>query len=118
PARRSDSTAPFFDPSWRSPARVRCNNAAMIDPAGDQVLGAQDPAGDQVSDAQIVKRLFDAFNSRDVEAGLAPLHQEIVFEPVSGAVLNEGEPYRGHEGMRRYFAHVDEHWRELQVNPI
>jgi ketosteroid isomerase-like protein len=77
-----------------------------------------DPVGDRASDVEVVRTLFDAFNGRDVERGLSLLHPEIVFEPVSGAVLNEGEPYRGHDGMRQYFAHVEEHWRELTVKPV
>ena len=67
---------------------------------------------------EIAQQLFDAFNVRDLDAALALLRPEIVFEPVSGAVLNDGEPYRGHEGMRRYFADVRAHWRELTVNPM
>ena len=66
----------------------------------------------------IAQRLFDAFNARDLDGTLALLHPDVVFEPVSGAVLNDGEPYRGHEGMRRYFADVQDHWSELIVNPV
>jgi ketosteroid isomerase-like protein len=66
---------------------------------------------------EIAQLLFDAFNSRELDATLALLHPEIVFEPVSGAVLNDGEPYRGHEGMRRYYSDVQAHWRELTVDP-
>jgi hypothetical protein len=70
------------------------------------------------SSTDIVQQLFDAFNARDLPAALSLLHPEIVFEPVSGAVLNDGEPYRGHAGMRRYFADVQEHWQELTVHPV
>jgi ketosteroid isomerase-like protein len=70
------------------------------------------------SSTDIVQQLFDAFNARDLPAALSLLRPEIVFEPVSGAVLNDGEPYRGHAGMRRYFADVQEHWRELTVHPV
>lgn len=66
---------------------------------------------------EIAQLLFDAFNARKLEVTLALLHPEIVFEPVSGAVLNDGEPYHGHEGMRRYYADVRAHWRELTVDP-
>jgi ketosteroid isomerase-like protein len=66
---------------------------------------------------EIAQLLFDAFNARDLDAILALLDPQIVFEPVSGAVLNDGEPYRGHEGMRRYHADVQAHWRELTVQP-
>jgi ketosteroid isomerase-like protein len=67
---------------------------------------------------EIAQQLFDAFNARDVDGALSLLHPDVVFEPVSGAVLNDGEPYRGREGMRRYFADVRAHWRELTVNPV
>ncbi len=67
---------------------------------------------------EIAQQLFDAFNARDVEGALSLLHPDVVFEPVSGAVLNDGEPYHGREGMRRYFADVRAHWRELTVNPV
>lgn len=70
------------------------------------------------SKTEIVQRLFDAFNARDLEVALLLLHPNVVFEPVSGAVLNDGEPYRGHAGMRHYFADVREHWRELTVDPV
>lgn len=67
---------------------------------------------------EIAQRLFDAFNARRLDDTLSLLHPDIVFEPVSGAVLNDGEPYRGHAGMRRYYADVQAHWRELTVNPV
>ena len=67
----------------------------------------------------LVMRMFDAFNRRDVEASLLPmLHRDVIFEPVSGVVMNEGKPYVGHEGIRLYFRHVAEHWQQLEVNPI
>ncbi|HEY1688446.1 MAG TPA: nuclear transport factor 2 family protein [Solirubrobacteraceae bacterium] len=73
---------------------------------------------DSFSEERAVSYLFAAFNSRDVEAGLSLLHPEIVFETVSGTVVNDGKPYRGHAGMRQYFADVQKHWHELQVNPV
>lgn len=66
----------------------------------------------------LVRRIFDAFNRRDVETVLRMLHRDIVFEPVSGTVMNEGRPYVGHSGVRLYFEHVAEHWQKLQVNPL
>ena len=70
------------------------------------------------SRTEIVQQLFDAFNARDLDAALLLLHPEILFEPVSGAILNGGEPYVGKEGMHRYFADVQEHWQELTVKPV
>ncbi|MGA8364072.1 MAG: nuclear transport factor 2 family protein [Solirubrobacteraceae bacterium] len=72
----------------------------------------------QCTRTETAQQLFDAFNARDLDGALGLLHPEIVFEPVSGAVLNDGEPYRGHEGMRGYFADVRAHWRELKVDPV
>lgn len=91
---------------WSDVSR-RCNNAIMSDfpRAGARADG-------------LVLRLFDAFNRRDLDSALSLLHENIVFEPVSGALLNAGEPYMGHDGIRLYFEHVSEHWQELQVNPI
>ncbi|MGA8352817.1 MAG: nuclear transport factor 2 family protein [Solirubrobacteraceae bacterium] len=67
----------------------------------------------------LVMRMFDAFNSRDVETSLLPmLHRDVVFEPVSGVVMNKGKPYIGHDGIRLYFRHVAEHWQQLEVNPM
>ncbi len=66
----------------------------------------------------LVRRLLEAFNRRDVDAVLCLLHEDVVFEPVSGVLLNFGQPYLGHAGVRLYFEHVAEHWRELQVTPF
>lgn len=77
-----------------------------------------DAHGDALSSEELIRRLFDAFNRRDTAEGLSMLHPDVVFEPVTGAVMNDGEPYRGHQGMLRYFKHVETHWRVLQVNPV
>jgi ketosteroid isomerase-like protein len=66
----------------------------------------------------LIPRLFEAFNNRDLKTALSMLHEDVVFEPISGALLNSGRPYVGHEGMRLYFEHISEHWQELQVNPF
>lgn len=70
------------------------------------------------SRTEIVQQLFNAFNARDLDTALSLLHPEIVFEPVSGAILNKGEPYVGEDGMRQYFADVQAHWQELVVKPV
>ncbi|MGH2833979.1 MAG: nuclear transport factor 2 family protein [Solirubrobacteraceae bacterium] len=67
---------------------------------------------------EVVRRLFAAFNARDLESVWSLLDPEIVFEPVSGAVLNDGEPYLGEQGMRRYIDDVRQHWQELTVSPV
>jgi ketosteroid isomerase-like protein len=67
---------------------------------------------------EVAARLFDAFNNRDQDAVLEMVHSDIVFEPVSAAVMSGGEPYRGHDGIRRYVSDVETYWDELTVRPV
>lgn len=51
----------------------------------------------------MLERLFAAFRERGVEGALELIHPE--FEAVIGPELSaEPDVYRGHEGLRRYFA--------------
>ncbi len=59
--------------------------------------------------------LFEAFSRRDLSNMLAWLHPELVFQPVTATVTQAGEPYRGHDGLRRYAADVETHWEELTI---
>jgi ketosteroid isomerase-like protein len=63
----------------------------------------------------MIETLFEAFNRRDVDAVLALCHPELEFVSVTAQFANRSQPYEGHEGMRRYFADVEETWDELQV---
>jgi ketosteroid isomerase-like protein len=64
-----------------------------------------------------VARLFDAFSCRDLPSVLGLLHPEVVFEPMTATVTQAGEPYRGHEGIRRYAQDVESYWEELTIHP-
>jgi ketosteroid isomerase-like protein len=66
---------------------------------------------------QVVARLFDAFSRREIEEALAFLHSEVVFQPMTAQVTRAGEPYCGHEGIRRYAADVESQWEELTLQP-
>jgi len=57
-------------------------------------------------------------SERDLADVLELVHPEIVFKPVSAAVIADGEPYCGHDGIRRYLADVETHWLELTVRPV
>jgi ketosteroid isomerase-like protein len=70
-----------------------------------------------LSKEDVVARLFDAFSRRDLEQILPLLHPDFVFEPMTARVTRGGEPYRGHEGMRRYVADVEAQWDELHLRP-
>lgn len=67
--------------------------------------------------AGLVRRLFDAFAARDVDALLEIVDPEIEFFGPTATVLNEGRCYRGHEGMRRYLRDAEALWEELDLDP-
>jgi ketosteroid isomerase-like protein len=69
------------------------------------------------SKESIVAQLFDAFSRRDLLSALPLLHPEVVFQPMTAEVTRAGEPYRGHEGIRRYTQDIESHWDELIVQP-
>lgn len=94
------------------------NEPATATAPSRTIRTVQSPRAMASSRTETAQQLFDAFNARDLYAALSLLHSDVVFEPVSGAVLNDGEPYRGKEGMHRYFADVQAHWRELTVKPV
>jgi ketosteroid isomerase-like protein len=64
-----------------------------------------------------VALLFEAFSTREIESSLALLAPDIVFQPMTAEVTRAGEPYRGHEGIRRYAADVEAQWDELTLHP-
>ncbi len=61
--------------------------------------------------------VFDAFNRRDVDAGLALVHEDVEFVAPTAEMANEGKPYIGHDGMRKYYDDVASVWIELEVTP-
>ncbi len=68
-----------------------------------------------LSNEDIVRTLFDAFSRRDLQGAMELMHQDIVFQPMTAAVTRAGEPYRGHEGIRRYTEDVETHWQRLTI---
>jgi ketosteroid isomerase-like protein len=65
----------------------------------------------------VVGRLFEAFSKRELTDVLELLHPEILFRPMTAEVTQAGEPYRGHEGIRRYTADIEAQWDELTLHP-
>lgn len=67
---------------------------------------------------ETVKAMYDAFNRRDVEGALAHVHPECEFRPAGTAALTGRDLYRGHDGVREYFADIARVWPGgLQVAP-
>jgi ketosteroid isomerase-like protein len=61
-----------------------------------------------------VRRLFPAFNRRDIAALLDTLDPDVEWVPIM-AVL-EGRVYRGHEGVKEWIEHLDEYWEFFEVD--
>lgn len=66
---------------------------------------------------EVVRRLFDAFSRRDLDAMLELVAPEVEFWAPTASFARSGEPYIGHDGMREYFADVERLWRTLEVVP-
>jgi ketosteroid isomerase-like protein len=65
----------------------------------------------------VVKAVFAAFATRDVEGVLALVAPDVEFRPMTSEVVGRTEPYRGHDGMRTYFADAARVWEELRLTP-
>jgi ketosteroid isomerase-like protein len=69
------------------------------------------------ANADIVRKVFDAFSRRDVPALVALSDPEIVFIPPTGRLAGRADPYVGHEGLRAYMADVARVWEDLRSEP-
>lgn len=67
--------------------------------------------------ADIVRRLFEAFSRRDARAVSELCAPDVEFVPVTLGLAGREEPYRGREGIRRYFADTARLWQELRAEP-
>ena len=75
-------------------------------------------AGARVRDAEeTVQQLFRAFERRDADELCAACSQDVVFTAVTGALAHREEPYRGHEGVRRYLRDAARVWQEGRPEP-
>ena len=64
-------------------------------------------------DQEAVRRGIEAYNRGDVEGMLETTAEDVVMVPVRS--LLEGGEYRGHDGVRRFMADMDEDWVERAV---
>ena len=71
------------------------------------------PAG-VTSDIDVVRGIYTAFAARDLQGMLALLSPDCELHlRGTQARIGREEPYRGHEGMREYYADVERTWEEL-----
>jgi ketosteroid isomerase-like protein len=68
-------------------------------------------------DVDVVRAIYAAFAARDIEGALDFVSPEceIHLEGTASAAGRRG-PYRGHDGLRQYFADVEQVWHELEVH--
>ena len=67
-------------------------------------------------DVQLVRRVFDAINERDVDAMLAAYHPDADLSTLTSQLV-QGNAYRGHSGIRDYFSSFTDVWDELRLDP-
>lgn len=71
------------------------------------------PAG-VTRDIDVVRAIYAAFAARDLEAAIARLAEDCELHlRGTAARIGRTEPYRGHAGMRQYFADVQRTWEDL-----
>ncbi len=73
------------------------------------------PAG-LTEDVDVVRAIYAAFAARDLDAALPHIAAdcELRFEGTA-TIAGRSDPYRGHEGIRQYFADVSSVWDHLAV---
>jgi ketosteroid isomerase-like protein len=69
-------------------------------------------------DIAIVERLLAAYNRADAEAALVLLHEDVEFRSVAASAGGGPRVYRGHDGIRAYFADIAALWEEMVVTPV
>jgi ketosteroid isomerase-like protein len=74
------------------------------------------PAG-LTEDIDVVRAIYAAFAARDLEWALGFVDPECEIHLVGTArKIGRTQPYRGHDGMRQYFADVERVWEELTIH--
>jgi len=74
------------------------------------------PAG-LTQDLEVVRAIYDAFAARDLDGMLRYIAPDWEIDlRGTAALVGRTEPYRGHQGMREYFADVERVWDELRLH--
>jgi ketosteroid isomerase-like protein len=61
---------------------------------------------------EVALRAFDAWNRGDYEAWIKAFDTECEFSPLRAQL--EGQPYRGHDGLRQFMRDVTDEWESVR----
>jgi ketosteroid isomerase-like protein len=81
------------------------------------VVGAAGNPGTSESPIDVVRRAYDVFRRRDLDALTAMSHPEITISSVTGVVAGREEPYRGVGALAQYLEDVERIWDEIELLP-
>jgi ketosteroid isomerase-like protein len=71
----------------------------------------------QNSAEELVRRAYQAFSERDLDALMNIADPQIEIHTVTGMIAGRDEPYRGHQGLMEYLRDVSETWDEIELLP-
>jgi ketosteroid isomerase-like protein len=66
---------------------------------------------------ELVRRAYQAFSKRDIDALREIADPRIEIHTVTGMIAGRSEPYRGHDGLIEYLRDVGEMWDEIELLP-
>jgi ketosteroid isomerase-like protein len=93
---------------------VRADNlVSVFRQVGESISPAILAGAMPVDRTNLVQAFADAITERDLEAALAVCHPEVAFPSLMAQL--DARPYRGHDGIRRYFADIDATWDEWRI---
>jgi ketosteroid isomerase-like protein len=79
--------------------------------SSDDPYGAPGDVGAEIG---VVEAIYEAFARRDVEAALDHMAEDVeLILPATASRSGRDLPYRGHDGVREYFADLAQVWQEL-----
>lgn len=65
----------------------------------------------------VVRAIYDAFARRDVEGAMRYIAEDAEFFPYGTATrIGRTDPYRGHDGVRAYFADASAVWDDITLH--
>ncbi|MFL5846362.1 MAG: diguanylate cyclase [Solirubrobacteraceae bacterium] len=83
-------------------------------PPGEATYGR---GADADASIETVRHIYEAFARRDIDTVLSYANPDIELMPHGTASLvGRADPYRGHDGVREYFADASRAWSDLRIS--